>query len=42
MIKEIEGKNLIWLEKSYKLLQKKIDKEIKNLKRTIKNYGKIL
>lgn len=42
MIKEIEDKNLIWLEKSYKLLQRKIDKEIRSLKRTIKNYGKLL
>ena len=41
MRKELEDKNSIWLAKSFFILQKKIQKEIKSLQKTIKNYGKL-
>lgn len=41
MRKELEDKNFNWLAKSYMILQKKIQKEIRSIQKTIKNYGKL-
>lgn len=39
--KGLDDENSVWLKNTFSKTQKKIQKEINSIKRTIKNYGKL-